>query len=140
MRLLVYWNRYYFRLSKSESRRDYAGSLPIPGTQPGVPVTNNGHLVFFESCLRSVLVCKMKVSYTGRWFAMEKVDRRFICIHRRQPIPGNFPSVSWPIRFAWCPFAELLMFGIVQNLAREWWPFVFHMRGENGANSQPDEP
>lgn len=26
---------------------------------------------------------------------MEKVGRRLICIHRRRPIPGNFPSVSW---------------------------------------------
>lgn len=60
MRQLVY----HFRLLKSESRREYTGSLPIPGTQPGV--TNNGHLVFFESCLRSVLVCKMKVGYIGR--------------------------------------------------------------------------
>lgn len=38
-------NRYYFRLSKSESSRNDAGSLPIPGTQPGVSLQWKSHIL-----------------------------------------------------------------------------------------------
>lgn len=51
--------------------------------------------------------------------------------------PRKLPLRQLANPFACYPSAELLMFGIVQNLAqltREWRPFVFHMRGENGAN------
>lgn len=79
-------------------------------------VTNNGHLVFFESCLRSVLVCKMKVRemvHNG------KSRPTFDLYSSPSANPRKLPlqTVSWPIRFASYPSAELLMFGIVQNLA-----------------------
>lgn len=121
-------NRYYFRPSKSETRRDCAGSLPIPGTQPDGPVTNNGHLVFFESCLRSVLVCKMKVDYTGEMVHNGKSRPTFDLYSSPSSNPRKTSSPSWPIRFVCYPSAKLLMYEIVQNLARFTWPRVATLR------------
>jgi len=119
-------NRYYFRLSKSESSRNDAGSLPIPGTQPGVSLQWKSHILQKLFAIGISMQNESRL-YWGDGSQWKNVGRRLICIHHRQPISGKFPSVSWPIRFACYPSAKLLMFRIAQNLAwltREWRPFV----------------